>query len=665
MVGKADLFERIASMGNNGMPPLASSQVSRILTNLKSSKWLLLMLGMYSAVMSYVVLLRFDAFQTHAFDLGIFNQAFSTALQGKLFYETPDQYLIPSGSFLGVHFNLLMFLLLPIYAVYPHPETLLLLQTSAVALGAVPIYLVARRVIHAEKLALVMALVYLLNPAITNLNLYDFHLEAFLPFFLGMFFYCYISGSWRSYVVFLALSLFTIDFAPLIVVAICIAHALRTLSKRPRYHLPLSFALDKSQTILLISTIVVSLAAFYLSLYLSLIISGKPVSVQGALSTFVNLGQNLQLVFAKSEFWVLCLIPLMFLPLLVPSQLVMVAPWFFVTLLEGAYATSYSFGYQDAGAFVVPYLILAAVFAIEALHKQRVKLRGFFICIFMFSLFISPFNPLMQNRIPGIAYEQGFPVVTAHDQILDAAIGLVPPNASILTQNNIFPQVSGRADSFLYIPNMTSSIEYILADSKASTYAEGISTTQTMKQFLPYLVSEEKYGVVVNDDGVLLLEANYTGPVLLAGGTSYTFNYQTLDLAAGSLRSDSTSTSGTILVHSADESEGTFWYGPYASLPPGEYSATFVLKTTAATSGSLYLQVDNFVNSTSAPILVQQQLNQTSFSNPGSWTSFTLTFSYTPQESAGGRLEFRGVDAVGGPFSLDYVDVTYVSPFNA
>jgi len=624
------------------------------------------MIATYSAVMSYVVLLRFYAFQTHAFDLGIFNQAFSTALQGKLFYETPDQYLIPSGSFLGVHFNLLMFLLLPIYALFPHPQTLLLLQTGVVALGAIPIYLVTRRIVGTEKIALIMASVYLVNPAIINLNLYDFHLEAFLPFFLGMFFYFYIAGNWKGYAVFMALSLITIEFASLIIVAICLAHALRTLSRRPKNHFPVSFGIEKPRALILLLTIVISLVAFYLILYVSLVISGKPISVQGNLSTFVSIPENIQLFLAKSEFWMLCLIPLMFLPLLAPSQLVMIAPWFFVTLLEGAYATSYSFGYQGAGAFVVPYLILGTIFAVEKLRRHRLQLRGFFIGVFLFSLFVSPFNPLMQNRIPGIAYQQGFPIVTAHDQVLDAAIGLIPPNASVLTQNNLFPQVSNRADSFLYIPNGNASIEYVLADSMASTYTAGVSASQTMKEFLPYFLSTGNYGIVVNDDGVMLLKANYSGPVLLAGSTDYTFNYQTLDLSAGSEESDPSSVSGTVLVHtSSDLSGGTFWFGPYVSLPPGRYDVTFVLKTAPATNGSLYLDVDNFVNSTSAPILAQQELTQADFSSPGSWTNFTLTFNYTPQDASTGGLEFRGVDAIGGPFSLDYVEVTYVSPFNA
>lgn len=627
------------------------------LQGLGRAKWLLLIIGLYVVIMSCVVLLRFYTFRTHAFDLGIFNQAFSTALQGKLFYETPDLYAVPSGIFLGVHFNLLMFMLLPLYALFPYPQTLLILQTGIVALGSVPVYLIARRILETERIAVVMALIFLVNPSILNLNLYDFHLEAFLPFFLGMFFYCYLITNWRGYTLFLALSLITIDFAALVIVAICLAHALRT------YHFPATLDIDRRRGLILLLTAVASLITFFLVVNISVALSGRSVSTLGAISAFVNPALGSHAIIQKTEFWLLCLIPLMFLPLLVPSQLVMVAPWFLVTALEGLYATSYNIGYQVAGAFVVPYLILASILALDKLQRHHLKLQGFIVGIFLLSLLISPFNPLTQNRLPGIIYEQGFPLPTPHDNVLAAAIGLIPANASVLTQNNLFPQVSSRADSYIYPPQDNTPIEYILADAMSSTYVQGPSLNQTMKVLLPHYMSTGNYGIVVNDDGVLLLKANYGGTEQLAGATNYTYNYRTLDLRTGLEQFDPTSASGTVLVHnSSKEASTTFWFGPYVSLPPGEYTVTFVLKTSGASNGSLLLQVDNFENATSVPVLAQIEVTQASFPRPGAWTPISITFDYTPQQSASGSLEFRGVNVVGGPFSLDYVRVQYLTP---
>ncbi len=160
------------------------------------------MLTAYTLVFSFVALMRFYTFRTYI-DLGIFDQAFSSTLRGSFFYETPDLVTIPSGSFLGTHFAPLVFLLVPIYAVYPNPQSLLVLQTPFIALGAVPVYLI--------------------NPAIQSLNLFDFHLEAFLPFFLGMAYYFLLTKNWRPYFLFLGLSLMTIEFASIIVVSMSVA----------------------------------------------------------------------------------------------------------------------------------------------------------------------------------------------------------------------------------------------------------------------------------------------------------------------------------------------------------------------------------------------------------------------------------------------------------
>src|SRR5439155_26752515 len=68
---------------------------------------------------------------------------------GRLFFKTvawpSTMSVLPAGTPLAVHFSPVLFLLLPIYAVFPSPVTLLVLKTIAVALGAFPVYLMGRR----------------------------------------------------------------------------------------------------------------------------------------------------------------------------------------------------------------------------------------------------------------------------------------------------------------------------------------------------------------------------------------------------------------------------------------------------------------------------------------------------------------------------------------
>jgi len=60
----------------------------------------------YAAVFSYFTILKYCAFRSYAWDLGIFNQSLWTTLnEGRLFRHTLELFLNPSGSFFAVHFQ--------------------------------------------------------------------------------------------------------------------------------------------------------------------------------------------------------------------------------------------------------------------------------------------------------------------------------------------------------------------------------------------------------------------------------------------------------------------------------------------------------------------------------------------------------------------------------
>ena len=351
----------------------------------------LLVLGGWMVGMSVFVLFRYYTFQTNAFDLGIFNQAFATALHGQLFYETPDLRIIPSGSFLAVHFNLLMFLLLPLYALAPTPETLLVAQTFVLGLGAVPVWLISNRLLANRQMSLVLAAIYLFNPAILSLSIYDFHLEAFLPFFLGMTFYSFLARRWRLHAVFLALSLVTMEFAAVLAFAMALAHLLRGLGRRPtggerHAFFPLVLRLDRTERWVLGGTLLATPFLAYGMLTASFLIAGPAppgASGQGS-SLFVWLFDSPALTAQWIQFWLLLFGTLLFLPLLAPRNLVMVLPWFGLTLIISAAALTMT-GYQYGGAFVAPFLIWAVPFGIKKVKRLGLA-KGLLLVVLLVSV---------------------------------------------------------------------------------------------------------------------------------------------------------------------------------------------------------------------------------------------------------------------------------------
>jgi uncharacterized membrane protein len=93
-------------------------------------------------------------------------------------------------SFFGDHFSPVLLLIVPFYVVYPHPETLIVIQVLALAAGGWPVYLFARRYLPTAEERLVWVAAYVLSAPLAYVTLYDFHeiTLAVLPLGLAMYF---------------------------------------------------------------------------------------------------------------------------------------------------------------------------------------------------------------------------------------------------------------------------------------------------------------------------------------------------------------------------------------------------------------------------------------------------------------------------------------------
>ena len=128
----------------------------------------------YSATYIALSLLRHESYHSFGFDLGLFNQVFWNTSQGRPFESTMSQALPIPHSLLGDHFSPIFALLMPFYFAYPHPETLLVIQTLVLALGAWPVYLLAKLKLPAGYEAC-WVLAYFLFVPLAYINLDDVH----------------------------------------------------------------------------------------------------------------------------------------------------------------------------------------------------------------------------------------------------------------------------------------------------------------------------------------------------------------------------------------------------------------------------------------------------------------------------------------------------------
>jgi uncharacterized membrane protein len=117
--------------------------------------------------------LRHALFQSTGWDLGIFDQAIYLISQG----QPPISSLI-KVHILGDHAAWVFYPLALLYKIYPNVHWLFLVQSTALALGALPTWHLARLASLREGQAIALAAVYLLYPVIFNANLFDFHPEV-------------------------------------------------------------------------------------------------------------------------------------------------------------------------------------------------------------------------------------------------------------------------------------------------------------------------------------------------------------------------------------------------------------------------------------------------------------------------------------------------------
>jgi hypothetical protein len=123
-----------------------------------------------------------------------------------------------------------------------------------------------------------------------------------------------------------------------------------------------------------------------------------------------------------------------------------------------------------------------------------------------------------------------------------------------------------------------------------------------------------------------------------------TFNFEDLSVDQGTV------TEG-IMVHS--KGWGTFWYGPYTSLPKGNYTAKFWLKLDQSYVGTI-IDIGVSINS-GAKVIATSTIAASNFTMMNSWQSFEVKF--TLHEDTNG-IEFPGMNVrETAPISFLLVDV--------
>ncbi|MCJ7714047.1 DUF2079 domain-containing protein [Candidatus Bathyarchaeota archaeon] len=632
--------------------------IKSILFNIKTSvcsnKLLYLSVLIYIILLSSFTILKHQNFLTTGYDLGIFNQAFwTTSNEGMLFYETADLAFNPGGSFFGVHFAPILFLLVPFYAIWPSPEILLVMQSVILAVGAFPVFWMSRDKLG-ENVGFVLSVVYLAYPALYFMNLNEFHLEAFTSTFFLFSVYYLEREKWPKFFLFFALALSTIEFAPIIGIFVAFYALLLFLQKQFKHpRKALKYILLMGSISVLVLVLALESKSFFND-YTSPI----PTTLQTIPLNLTDLSAAISYDLDSKIFFIISLFgPLAFLPFLAPEVLVMALPWIGAALIS-SYPYYHNIYYHYNG-FLIPFIFVALPKAIDRLGFYRTKkiLQLFLICSVIFGLSLTVGSEAFMDKY--------FLPPTDRTELLYQVLPLIPSNASILTQNDIFPHVSNRAEAYMYLPASGEvSVDYILIDV-ASRWYDWMSDVPgdriPPKIYVEDVLKNEEYGIFASVKSIFLLKKGYSGEPILFVPFSSAFNYQTLHLGSGSIVEDSTSDSGFILKHYEKISAETFWHGPYVDLMPGLYKATFAIKVDEVSrlaEDDPFLVVD-VVSSWGQILHKRKHVFGLDISSDGQWFNMSMLFGLATSAEA---VEFRGIPLSDLSISLDYIIVEQLSP---
>jgi uncharacterized membrane protein len=147
---------------------------------------------------------RYLGFNAKYYDLGAMSQAIWSATQGEPLLFTGRGIVL---SRLSRSVELVYFLLAPIYALFPTPITLLVIQAGAYALGALPLFRLARRRLRHDWLAVAVAAIYLLYPTGQTAVFADFHADPLAVPLLLFAIEAADRRAWRRYAVWVLLAL--------------------------------------------------------------------------------------------------------------------------------------------------------------------------------------------------------------------------------------------------------------------------------------------------------------------------------------------------------------------------------------------------------------------------------------------------------------------------
>jgi uncharacterized membrane protein len=450
----------------------------------------------YAAGFAALSALRHEAFITGRFDLGNMVQAVWSTAHGDPLRMTSlrgDQI-----SRLAAHVDPILVLFAPLWWIWPSPHMLLAVQALVIALGAVPVFLLARKHLASPQAALGFALAYLLYPATGWLTLNEFHPVALAAPLLLFAFWYLDEERLLPFAVFALAAATCKEEIALVVAGFGIWYAVAHRSWAAGTAIAL---VGGAWAAVAIGIVIPHYNAgaesdFY----------GRYSEVGGSAGGILETALTHPLRIIEAAFsgrdlhYLLDLVaPLAALCLLAPLVLVAALPELAINLLSSTTTqTSIHFHYT---AGLIPPLMIGAIFGAKRLSRWAFPVGAAIVLAAIVGNYRLGPIPGWRHVPGGQTFQATAGRVTDHDRIAQRALRLIPSGDVVSATNTLGAHLSARRRvlSFPYLEDS----KWIAADETQPGYADRYAPIPTATQ-LAALRRNPEWRLVFEADGILV-----------------------------------------------------------------------------------------------------------------------------------------------------------------
>ncbi len=447
----------------------------------------------YTLFMSFYNMRWHYKIRTHNFDLAIDNNLIYSALEGGHIESTVVVGKNPA-AYLGAHAKLGQYVILPIYALYPKIETLIVLQSLCLGLAALPLYAFSRQFLR-PWVALAVALAYLCYFPMHSANFTESKYLSICIVFLFATYWAALRGRWVWLCVFFVCAALMREDVP---IGLAIGGTVLILSgKRPVAGFIM--ALVSTVWFVILRFIIMERAGdwWFPSMYKGLFAPGQTGLASVAKTLFTNPFFVLGKIITKAKVYYLLhlLVPLAFIPARRWYLWAAFVPGAILTLLVTDYKPVFGSSFQYVMHWV-PYLYLAVPIGLAALEKSGgvAKLRGAVATLLLATTVTSYHYGAFAARngsVRGGYHYINFDFTQAEREryaALKDVISVIPPKASVVATETVGPHVSSRRYMYAMRRGLYGA-EYILASRRELDF-------ESTRKFFTKGVKGREYGVI-------------------------------------------------------------------------------------------------------------------------------------------------------------------------